>query len=934
LIHDTVLARIRLALLPLSLILLFAGGALAQEAEKPANKNRRCYFCHKKPGLTGERNGEEISMFVDREKYEASVHGTVGCVECHRDVDPDDLPHEEELAPATCDTCHEQQVRQHAESQHGKAHADGVKLAPTCVTCHTKHAMRSHLEKDSPTSPVRIPQLCGTCHTEGTEVSLTRDIPQHKILENYSLSIHGKGLFRSGLNRTAVCTSCHTSHWILPHTDPRSSINPDRVAETCKQCHEWIEDVHRKVIEGKKWQESPDTIPSCVDCHAPHKPQKERQFQAQVADCLRCHDDPKYDKENTHLKVRGVAYLDGQENVACAQCHIEIDPSKERACETIESPVDCSICHEEQAADYRISTHGTLHAKGDADAPYCTDCHPKHEMQSRLVPVSPTFSRNVPDLCARCHREGEKAAVRIHADVEDIVGSYVDSIHGKGLLESGLTVTATCSDCHSAHRELPPDDPRSTIHHDNVAETCGQCHHGIKEIFKTSIHWPGVADTEGELPSCRDCHTSHTISRTDLTDFRFHMMDQCGRCHEDEADTFFDTIHGKSSRLGHAKAAKCYDCHGTHGILPVTEPASTLSRQNVVQTCGQAACHPGAHRQFAGYLTHATHHDREKYPLLFWAFWGMTALLIGTLSFALLHTGAWLFRLARTRKEWKHEAPAAGEKLYRRFGKTQRTLHLVMLISFFTLALTGMSLKFSYMGWAQTFAAILGGFETTGFLHRVGAIVLIFIFVYHLLDVRRRKKASGQTWRELMTGPNSIVFNKRDLIEFFQSMKWFFGRGPRPRYGRFTYWEKFDYFAVFWGIAIIGSTGFVLWFPELFTHIVPGWFINVATIIHSDEALLAVGFIFTIHFFNTHFRPDKFPMDPVIFTGRVPVEEFKRDKPREYEQMEADGTLSEKLVAPFPKPAERMAKIFGFIALGVGLTLIALIIYTMVFGYR
>ena len=84
-------------------------------------------------------------------------------------------------------------------------------------------------------------------------------------------------------------------------------------------------------------------------------------------------------------------------------------------------------------------------------------------------------------------------------------------------------------------------------------------------------------------------------------------------------------------------------------------------------------------------------------------------------------------------------------------------------------------------------------------------------------------------------------------------------RRATPGYGRFTYWEKFDYFAVFWGMIIIGFTGLVLWFPEFFTRILPGWSINVATIIHSDEALLAVGFIFTIHFFNTHFRPDKFP---------------------------------------------------------------------------
>ncbi len=137
-----------------------------------------------------------------------------------------------------------------------------------------------------------------------------------------------------------------------------------------------------------------------------------------------------------------------------------------------------------------------------------------------------------------------------------------------------------------------------------------------------------------------------------------------------------------------------------------------------------------------------------------------------------------------------------------------------------------------------------------------------------------------------------------------------------------------------WGIVIIGSTGLILWFPELFTHVVPGWFVNVATIIHSDEALLAVGFIFTIHFFNTHFRPDKFPMDPVIFTGRVTVDELKYDKPGEYERMLRTGQLDEQLTDPVPKHAERMIRAFAFTALTVGLTLIVLIVYSMLFGYR
>ncbi|MHC4844725.1 MAG: cytochrome b/b6 domain-containing protein [Planctomycetota bacterium] len=383
-------------------------------------------------------------------------------------------------------------------------------------------------------------------------------------------------------------------------------------------------------------------------------------------------------------------------------------------------------------------------------------------------------------------------------------------------------------------------------------------------------------------------------------------MDQCGRCHATEAETFFDTFHGKASRLGSAGAAKCYDCHGTHEILPPSNPASTLGRDNVVETCAQ--CHEGAHRQFAGYLTHATHHDADTYPWLFWSFWAMTTLLIGTLAFALLHTLFWLVRLWLSRDEWKKHKEAAaarkGQKLYRRFTRFQRVLHMVMMLSFFMLALTGMALKFSYMGWAQFISRTLGGSEAMGVRHRMGAIALIIVFAMHLANVVRKKREAGKSWKQMLTGPETIMFRKQDLKDLQAS------------------------------VFVIGMTGLILWFPELFTRIVPGWFVNVATIIHSDEALLAVGFIFTVHFFNTHFRPDKFPMDTVMFTGRVTLDELKYDKPGEYERLASAGTLEAQLVDPFPRVYERSFRIFGFVMLGIGLTLIGMIVYAMLFGYR
>ena len=258
----------------------------------------------------------------------------------------------------------------------------------------------------------------------------------------------------------------------------------------------------------------------------------------------------------------------------------------------------------------------------------------------------------------------------------------------------------------------------------------------------------------------------------------------------------------------------------------------------------------------------------------------------------------------------------------------------MVITSFLGLALTGMTLKFSYTAWAQVLSHLLGGFEAAGFIHRVCALLTFAYFGLHLWDLRRKRQASNQTWRRFFFNRESMLFNRQDWREFIGSLKWFIGKGPRPEYGRWTYWEKFDYFAVFWGVAVIGSTGLFLWFPEFFTHVFPGWMINVATIIHSDEALLAVGFIFTIHFFNTHFRPERFPIDTVVFTGGVPLEEFKRDRPREYQELTENGGL-ERLLMPAPQPlVVKFWRRFGFAALGIGLSLIGLILYAAIFVYK
>ncbi len=909
--------------------------SIAFQQPKPLPGSKECEDCHDNGKRTGKREAG-VPPAYDAAALRSSPHAGQECKSCHADLEKKEFPHPEKLAKVDCSSCHPDKQEEYAQSLHGKAVARGDKLAPGCKSCHGTHNILPRSNPASPISTMQIPRLCGSCHREGTTVSLTRSIPQSNILENYTDSIHGEGLFKRGLTVTAVCTSCHTSHFVLPHTDSRSSIAKNNIARTCTHCHAQIETVHQKVIRGELWEKGPHLIPACVDCHEPHKVRRVYYPQGMSdRDCMRCHGD-------STLKVsRGGAtvslFTDQNElsksrhsKVACVQCHTGGTPSLTRPCTTMPAKVDCSICHAEVVTQYRESTHGQLAAKGSPDAPACRDCHQPHGVLSKNDSASPTFSRNVPALCGKCHKTGQKAAVRYKGTQDHVVEHYAESIHGKGLLQSGLTVTADCADCHTAHHELPSKDPRSSVNRANVTRTCAQCHRGIYEMFNASVHSSKV--TKGKaVPECADCHSAHSIQRTDLSDFRLHIMDTCGRCHKEITDRYFETFHGKVSALGYLKTAKCYDCHGAHNILPVNDVRSSLSRTNIVKTCGK--CHAGSHRQFAGYLTHATHHDPQKYPFLFLTFWGMTTLLVGTMVISGAHTLLWLPRSLEYRRELEREHAFEG-KYVRRFRPLHRNLHIMVISSFLGLALTGMILKFSYAPWAKVLAHVLGGFEAAGLIHRFCALLTFTYFALHIRDLIRQRNASGKSWREFIAGPESMLFNGRDWHEFIGSLKWFMKRGPRPDYGRWTYWEKFDYFAVFWGVAVIGGTGLVLWFPEFFTRIVPGWFINVATTVHSDEALLATSFIFVVHFFNTHFRPEKFPIDTVIFTGGIPLEEFKRDRPREYEQLVESGKLEERLMDE-PNPlAVKIWRRFGFTALGIGMVLIALIVYGVLFAYR
>ncbi len=614
--------------------------------------------------------------------------------------------------------------------------------------------------------------------------------------------------------------------------------------------------------------------------------------------------------------------------LGCQDCHPGSDNLPHAA--TLPTP-RCDACHPTQADLFLRGIHAEALAAGREDAPRCWDCHGTHDMLPPTQRESHTYPLNVVKVCSECHQKhGETPDVAVSG--RDLVQRYLDSVHGRAVREAGLTVAAVCPDCHRAHDIRPSREPESSIHRNHVPETCGRCHVGVAEVYADSIHsrLRHPDEHRERVPVCTSCHTAHRIARVETASFTRDIVEECGVCHQNLYATYRESYHGQVNRLGHRRAAKCSDCHGAHDVRPAGERRSRLSPENKLTTCRH--CHKGATTRFAQFMPHADHRDRKSQPLLFAVWLYFMILMTGTFTFFGVHSILWWIRswLERARRPTaEHENPGAPpERHFVRFRRIDRVTHALVITSFMGLTLTGLPLKFSDQPWALHLAQALGGGNVAGLLHRGFALVMLAYVCVHAVVVvrwiRERRKSGHHHW---LFGPDSLLPSWKDLADLVGMFKWFAGRGPQPRFDRWTYWEKFDYLADAAGTLIIGGSGVVLAFPIAASWLLPGWTFNVAMIIHGYEALLAIGFIFTIHFFNAHIRVEKFPADTVIFTGQLSETELRHERPLQYERLSANGELDALLVPAKPRWRARAATGVGVLLLLVGTTLVVLIIW-------
>jgi len=651
-------------------------------------------------------------------------------------------------------------------------------------------------------------------------------------------------------------------------------------------------------------------------------------------------------------------------NRRCLKCHNdEEDKTAERDDGTI---VNIFI----DAEQFEHSVHGQQP---------CMGCHNSIKKTKHEKPLPKSIG------CVECHmntwkeQQGSDDPKYKRLDVVLMqIDRYMRSVHARPNLMDQSKTNATCYDCHDAHNVGTVGSAARAEYRQRNPEVCGRCHTEQKEQYLTSVHGrahqaeaekaagaqeaadetaadapahhgrgliasavadepagdapgagasgdDGVAETRHKAAVCSDCHTPHNIDSPEKDPVKLLITDNCGGCHQKELRTYQASYHGQVIRAGYTHTAKCYNCHGSHGVMDVDDPASKVHPSNRLETCRQ--CHENAPEGFLGFHAHGDADDFRHYPEMWIAQRFMEVLIIGVFAFFWTHMLLWIYREWRDKKQGKgvKPNPADPEQVYfRRFSLGWRIAHVVLAVAVMTLVLTGTAVLFSGQGWAQYVLNLLGGPKVTAVMHRVAAVTFIVVFFGHLLAVAWNIfRAKGRfEW----LGPTSMVPTWQDIQDIGRMFKWFFGFAPRPNFDRWSYWEKFDYWAPFWGMMVIGLSGLMLWFPTITATILPGWVFNIATIVHAEEAILAAVFLFTVHYFNVHFRPDKFPMDIVMATGAVPLSEFKHEHGLEYERLKASGELEKYLVKPPSERATRVGrKITGWLIV-IGLILAALVL--------
>lgn len=604
--------------------------------------------------------------------------------------------------------------------------------------------------------------------------------------------------------------------------------------------------------------------------------------------CLMCHSDEdltKYINDTTEISL----YVDESAfdnsihvDFECIMCHeISVDDHPD---EGSVGEMLCADCHDDAQEEYTGSIHGVSHMAGVEMAATCADCHGKHDIRPSDDPESKTYHANLAQTCGSCHSKPEINQLLGSRNI-DRIKLYENSVHGMLIKEDPESQAAACSDCHGYHDIQPaikPDAPLNTL---NIPETCGKCHEEAKDNYLQSIHWNSFEMGHAESPVCTDCHGEHQIIRqTGENEYGNGALEStriCAGCHSSKTmmtrfgldheriDTYMKSYHGLAVLKGSPEAATCTSCHEVHAIRGKRDSLSSVHESNLVETCGK--CHDNVSPSFAQIDVHPKD-QKGRNPVAYFFRIMYTWMIILVIGGMFLHNLIIILHHIREKKKQKKYSVT-----YQRFQPFEVYQHGLMFLSFSILVITGFALKFPDAGWVK-FLLYLGMDETVrSLVHRIAAVVMIGISLVQLVYFIGTKKGREDF--------KALIPVRDDLIHIWQNLLFYLGLSKtKPQYGRYDYGEKAEYLALIWGVIVMGSSGFVLWFPEFFISFMPSWAFETAEVIHYYEAWLATLAILIWHWFFVIYHPEQYPMNTTWMDGKITEDDLKHHHPLEYEK--------------------------------------------------
>lgn len=581
-----------------------------------AGDSETCMSCHEDKDLAMEKNGKKISLFVDKEHYLKSVHGTADCEDCHLKYNAEEIPHTKTSQSVDCKSCHDD-----LEGLETSVHS-----SVNCIECHSKHDIKPVKELKS--------SNCMSCH-------------KNKNVAAFSTSVHAKN--------NVSCDGCHESG----HSAMK--ISRKNVVSLCGKCHSETKMKFKGSIHQTVLKDGVTDAPVCTDCHGAHKILTSK-FSIESEGCLKCHlDENKFPgeergsakfvakyKTSIHASIRKGEI----EAAGCVDCHgnhmIQNPDDPKSSTSRALLMETCGKCHSDVVQNFRKSKHGQELLKNNEKAPTCITCHGEHDIKSVLL--TDEFSKiKIADRCLECHKDG-KIPHKNYKGEEELISGYKKSVHYEAL-QKGELRAPTCSDCHGAHEMEKADNPDSKISRKNIANTCGssECHGDQYVKYRGSIHETGVSKGNNDAPACNNCHGNHGIitkQNADTLAKSRDLIQLCSNCHASVemierndlptkvSETYKESFHGLATRGGLKEAANCESCHGYHNVRPSNDSLSTINKKNLPQTCGK--CHPGAEQILFTSKIHLEDTETDS-PWVYWITRFYIFLIFSLIGYMTLH---------------------------------------------------------------------------------------------------------------------------------------------------------------------------------------------------------------------------------------------------------------------------------------------------------